>query len=108
MRRVTFVLVITTVVPLLQSAVQTAPPVSRSDNSDWWSQLRRPDDEVIPTTAGQESVASNFKILGINLGDDMFNEAWAKLGKARRVDRGDASGLPFFFYDAGQSATISA
>lgn len=90
MRRVTFLLVISTVVPLLESAVQTAPPANRSDNSDWWSQLRGADDEVIPT-AGQEPATSNFRILGIKVGDDMFNEAWAKLGKAQRVDRGDAS-----------------
>jgi hypothetical protein len=82
--------VICTLVPLLQSAVQTGPPTCRSDNSDWWSQLRVADEEVIPI-AGEEPAASNFEILGINLGGDVFNEAWAKLGKAQRVDRGDAS-----------------
>lgn len=103
-RRVTFLLVISTVVPLLQSAVQTTPPAYRSDNSDWWSQLRGGDDEVIPT-AGQEPAASNFRILGINLGGDMFmlNEAWTKLGKAQRVDRGDAlSGRSQICYESVQ------
>jgi len=90
MQRITSLLVICTLVPLLQSAVQTGPLTYRSDNSDWWSQLRVADEEVIPI-AGEEPAASNFEILGINLGGDVFNEAWAKLGKAQRVDRGDAS-----------------
>lgn len=90
MKRFAPLLLICTIVPLLHSVVQTSPPTYRSDNSDWWSQLRKADDEVIPTT-GHEPAASNFKILGINIGDDMFKEAWAKLGKAQRVDRGDAS-----------------
>src|SRR5215471_18248821 len=90
MKRITSLLAICTVVPFLQSAAQTGQSTYRSDNSDWWSQLRGADDEVIPTP-GHEPAASNFKILGINLGDDMFNEAEATLGKALRVERGDAS-----------------
>lgn len=90
MKTIASLLVFCTLVPLLQSAAQTSTPIYRSDNSDWWSQLRGGDDEIIPT-AGHAPAASNFKVLGIELGHDVFNEAQAKLGKAQRVDRGDAS-----------------
>ena len=39
----------------------------------------------------REPSPSNFQILGLNLDDDIFSEAAAKLGKAPVVERGDAS-----------------
>jgi hypothetical protein len=74
-------------VPVLGLATQ-----STRDNSDWWSQLRTDDSGREVAVLKQEPAASNFKILGIDLGDDsLFSKAVAKLGEAQTVQRGDAS-----------------
>jgi hypothetical protein len=62
------------------------------DNSDWWSQLRTNDSGREVAVLKREPAASNFKIQGIDLGDDdLFGKAVAKLGEAQTVQRGDAS-----------------
>lgn len=62
------------------------------DNSDWWSQLRRDDANQGVAVQKREPTVSNFKILGIELGDDdPLDKAAAKLGKAQSIHRGDAS-----------------
>ena len=67
-------------------------PGYTSDKSDWWSQLGRDDANQGVTAQKREPAVSNFRILGIDLGgDDTLGRAAAKLGKAQRVQRGDAS-----------------
>ena len=65
---------------------------SRHDNSDWWSHLRTDDSGREVAVLKREPAATNFKILGIDLGDNgLFGKAVAKLGEAQTVHRGDAS-----------------
>lgn len=47
------------------------------------------DDKIL--VQNREPSSSNFQILGIELEEDVFSKAAAKLGKARIVDRGNAS-----------------
>ena len=70
------------------ATIETAPPVSTRDNSDWWS-LTRTDDELVPQEGDLQD--SNFQILGFKLNDETFGKAKARLGKATVVKRGDAS-----------------
>jgi hypothetical protein len=76
--------------PLAGLAVQTNDTV-RLDNSDWWSMNRSNDSGAGIKAEAREFTTSNFRILGISLGDTMFSRAGAKLGKATMVERGDAS-----------------
>lgn len=77
-------------VPLVGLAIQTDDTVRLTDNSDWWSAGRSSDSGEIKTEA-RELAPSNFRVLGISLGDKMFERAAAKLGKTTIVERGDAS-----------------
>ena len=62
------------------------------DSSDWWSRNRNADEADEDVNVEKRILAnSNFRILGIDLGETMFVRAAAKLGKATRVERGDAS-----------------
>jgi hypothetical protein len=71
---------------------QVGPPGYTSDNSDWWSQTRTDDANGGVAVQKREPAASNFRILSIDLrDDDPLSKAAAKLGKAQRVERGDAS-----------------
>jgi len=70
---------------------QNSPLVHLGDNSDWWSQLRADDSGLDVTVQKREPSASNFKILGINLGEGLFRKAATKLGEAQSMQRGDAS-----------------
>lgn len=76
---------------LFALGAQTIPLASRGDNSDWWSTLRpsAPDEEV--NVLKREPAAYNFRILGIELDPDLLEKSAAKLGKATKVTRGDAS-----------------
>lgn len=63
------------------------------DDSDWWSLVRRevyPDPDQIAGIKPQHTQlpASNFRILGVNVGDSPA----AALGDATEVKRGDAAG----------------
>src|SRR2546429_3840010 len=77
--------------PLVSSIAQVGPPGYTSDNSDWLPYTSSPecDDEAI--SQKREPAASNFHILGLNLDDETFGKATAKLGKTTVVERGDAS-----------------
>ena len=72
-------------------AMQTGPRVSLRDNSDWWSESRNPDSGQEIRTQERELASSNFRIIGIDLNEDMFAQAAAKLGPTTIVERGDAS-----------------
>jgi hypothetical protein len=67
--------------------------VSSRDNSDWWSALRtiESDEDSSVKTQSREPAASNFRILGITLGDDAFVKAKKRLGEAAEIHRGDAA-----------------
>jgi len=75
--------------PLAAATSQNRP--APSDDSDWWSFTRRPDEGHEALIQNREPPASNFQILGLMLDDDIFSKATAKLGKAPVVERGDAS-----------------
>lgn len=62
------------------------------DSSDWWSHLRKDDSGREVAVLKREPAATNFKILGIDLANDLFGKAVARLGEAQTVHRGDASG----------------
>jgi len=66
-------------------------PVRINDDSDWWS-LTRPtvEDEEIKLQK-REIPEASFRILGVALEDDDFKQAFATLGAAAAVVRGDAS-----------------
>jgi hypothetical protein len=70
---------------------QGGPPGYTNDNSDWWSRIKTDDASIGIAAQKREPSASNFRILGLDLGDDLFGKATAKLGKAQQVERGDAS-----------------
>ena len=87
--RIILALSISTVV--LGTILQQTPNAqSRADNSDWWSMLRSLNGDQSIRTQERELPATNFRLLGIEVGDKMFAEAEAKLGKATHVVRGDA------------------
>lgn len=65
--------------------------VRLEDNSDWWSNSRSPEPGEEIKAEERELATSNFHVLGISLGDKMFDRATAKLGKTIIVERGDAS-----------------
>lgn len=72
------------------AAAQQSGAEERIDNdSDWWSVLRGPDENI--KFQKREINGCNFQILGIALGEQLFPKAMAKFGKALTVSRGDAS-----------------
>lgn len=93
-RVVTLFLAATTLTCDSQSTTQTQEPrrVRLTENSDWWSGLRTIEEADFGPTQEREVRGSNFKIAGIRLGEDFFEHAAKKLGKATMVERGDAAG----------------
>jgi hypothetical protein len=78
----------------------TAPPAANPppeavtrilDNSDWWSVYSAPDEDQSAIPQHRTVSAANFSVLGVKLDEHMFEHADAKLGRATRVQRGDAS-----------------
>lgn len=72
-------------------AMQTSPRVSLRDNSDWWSGSRNLESGKDIRTQERELASSNFRFIGIDLNEDMFAQAAAKLGPTTIIQRGDAS-----------------
>ena len=72
-------------------AAQNGHAVYTSDNSDWWSHTRILKFDKKSVVQNREPSASNFQILGLDLGDDIFSKAEVKLGKAAIIERGDAA-----------------
>jgi len=79
------------IVSLIPLAGQAPLQGHRGDNSDWWSRLRAEDTNDNVAVQDRAPASSNFEIQNIDLGDDVFIKASAKLGKAFSVERGDAS-----------------
>ena len=75
----------------LAAAAQSGPPGYTSDNSDWWSHTRTLAFDEKSLVQNREPSVSNFQILGLELGDDMFSKAAVKLGKAPIIERGDVA-----------------
>jgi hypothetical protein len=61
------------------------------DQSDWWASDWPDNLEDTIKTQERELPASSLQILGIDLAEDMFFRAAARLGKVTIVDRGDGS-----------------
>jgi hypothetical protein len=78
--------------PSTRPAAQTSARVRQEDNSDWWSGLRTVEVEPDATEPqNRELPKSNFQILGVDLDENMFSQAAAKIGKPALVERGDAA-----------------
>jgi len=78
--------------PSARPAAQTSDRDRQEDNSDWWSSLRSI--EVEPDAnepQNRELPKSDFQILGVNLDENMFSQAAAKIGRPALVERGDAA-----------------
>jgi hypothetical protein len=75
----------------LFASAQSNSSAYYKDNSDWWSRFDFTDSDVAVKSQSREPAASNFRILGIDLGEDTFAKAKAKLGAAAEIQRGDAS-----------------
>src|SRR5215472_11725588 len=75
----------------LWSVPQLNPATRKNDNSDWWSLLRTDKTERQTTVQSREPLASNLRVLGIDLGEDLLSRAAGKLGRAQTAERGDAS-----------------
>jgi|SRR5580658_4231904 hypothetical protein len=72
-------------------AMQTGPRVYLRDNSDWWSGSRSLESGEDIRIQERELTGSNFRIIGIDLNEDMFTQAAAKLGPTTIIQRGDAA-----------------
>jgi hypothetical protein len=70
---------------------QAETSISLRDNSDWWSLSRTAEPDEIQHPEEREVSKANFRILGIDLGEDTFARAQSMLGRAAVVERGDAS-----------------
>jgi hypothetical protein len=70
---------------------QSGSPITKSDNSDWWSLTRRDEIESQAVSQVREPSKSTFQIVGLELNSDIVETAHNKLGKASVVQRGDAS-----------------
>jgi len=70
---------------------QTLPTVRLDDNSDWRADTQGPAENEEHKPENRELPTANYEILGIDLGEDMFGRAAAKIGKATTIQRGDAS-----------------
>ena len=70
---------------------QTIPTVRLDDNPDSWSDTQGPAENEELKPENRELPTANYEILGIDLGEDLFARAAAKIGKATTIQRGDAS-----------------
>jgi hypothetical protein len=75
---------------LAAPAPQNDSRLRLTDDSDWWSEGKSFDSEVHAEPQERELPNSNFRILEISLGDEMFNRAAMKMGKTTLVERGEA------------------
>jgi hypothetical protein len=70
---------------------QSSPSGHMGDDSDWWSQLRMGGNGQTIHVEEREAGPSNFRILDVDLADNPFSKAAAKLGKAPIAERGDGA-----------------
>jgi hypothetical protein len=79
--------------PVSADTLQTGSPRLVLDDSDWWSFTGRPELDVYDEALSQkrELPSSNFRILGLELNEEIFEKARTKLGKVAVVQRGDGS-----------------
>ena len=77
--------------PVIARVIQADAHVRLSDNSDWWSASRSLDSDTSIKSYEREASESNFGVLGVKLGFDMFDRATVRLGKATIIERGDAA-----------------
>lgn len=68
-----------------------AQSVPREDTSDWWSIINPKFPYPETKLQNVDIPAENFQIAGFNLKTVTFQQVAAKLGKAKIVERGDAS-----------------
>lgn len=75
----------------LPSLLTQAQSTRLNDHSDWWSILN--EDSRGPNVKRNSKPIddANFQIAGVAISDKQFGQAATKLGKAKEVERGDAS-----------------
>jgi hypothetical protein len=62
-----------------------------SDDSDWWSIIRKNSTHEVLKPQHQDVDESNFQVLGVAVGRDDLEAIQQKLGAAHVINRGDAS-----------------
>jgi hypothetical protein len=78
--------------PLVQMWPQRSVPSGYlNDNSDWWSSAAGNSHTMHAKVQHRLLEPTNFRILGITLGDSSFPDVVAKLGKATVTSRGDGA-----------------
>jgi len=65
--------------------------VRLKDHSDWWSILNENFRSPDARAQNKDIDARHFQIAGVTLGSDQVKDLEAKVGKAKRLERGDAS-----------------
>jgi len=65
--------------------------IEMQDHSDWWSLNNEKEPGLTVKLTEKKFDTDNFKILGLSLDTVEFDQVAAKLGKARKIHRGDAS-----------------
>jgi hypothetical protein len=86
-----FALLLPIIRPMAQSGYSSG---YIGDNSDWWSSYAENTETSNDRTRHRMPAASNFRILGITLGDSHnrnFPDVIARLGNAAVISRGDGS-----------------
>jgi hypothetical protein len=71
--------------------MQTDSNVRLNDNSDWWSANNTLKSDASVKIQEREVLLSNFRVLDIDLAENVFSQAAAKLGNATIAERGDAA-----------------
>src|SRR5579859_6229894 len=84
-------LLIVSFLPADARSFQSNADAYLKDNSDWWSNTRRPDSEDDSTFQKRELSAKHFEILSLRLSEDSFDGPSKKLGAAAVIKRGDGS-----------------
>lgn len=89
------------------SALQIDNRIYSRDNSDWWSVTKALDSDETISTQERELAASNFRILGVHLNEDMFTQAARAIAQGKTIERGDAAtGRAQACYVSNQDAKV--
>jgi len=75
----------------LLSPASRAQSTRLNDHSDWWSILNEESHGPEVKRNSKPIDDANFQIAGVAIGERQFEQLGAKLGKAKEVERGDAS-----------------
>jgi len=91
------------------SQAQTVTRITLQDESDWWSDSRPGPEEDNGETQERAPSDSTYRILALNLTEQVLEDAAAKLGKVTLVERGggtDYSRTQACYVSAGGSSRV--